>query len=249
MIDRVLLNAYVDGELTADERRVVEAALAESEALQREVASIRSLKSYVAAQVQPITCPETWRRSVGRLDEIDRARKIESFVGRNSWALCGAVALILVAGGLFSERPGHRESRSAAFAQASAGFLSPGAARRTQDEVIDRALRGMIDQTRTAMLQGPLVREDGVYQGPNGPFARFSILDKGAEITMVITSALLDMNQLEVIPGEPGYFIAKTNGENLVVWRAGNASMFLSGDVDHAVLVAFAKQYCVPPGR
>lgn len=247
MIDRTELHAFVDGELDAETRRSVERAMTEDDQIRREVHAIQMLKETLSREALKIDCPDTWKSSVRRLDEIDKARRIESFVGRYSWALCGIVALALIGGGLLSERPGKREAGSASFAQAVAGFSAPGQSKAIPNGLQDQALQAVLNEARIAMARGPIVQEEGVFSCRHGQFARFALVDGIGSMRLAIFPRPIAFGPLEAVPARPGYATATANGVNWVVWNAHGATLLLYGSPSHDHLLDVAANYCVKP--
>lgn len=106
--DYSLLHALVDGELTEIERIEVMAWISADERAANEYASVIRLKTALRSVRCAEPDPELWSRCRGRLNEIDRVNRIDSVVGRYSWAMCAAVFAIIIGGGLYARFSGHR---------------------------------------------------------------------------------------------------------------------------------------------
>lgn len=100
---RDLLSPYLDGEITGEERMLVEQALAASPELQRELESLRRTVAMVAAlPPMPAPRPFTLTKAVVR----PSTPKSKGFLGLPSWAmgwatLAATLLCVLIAGGLF----------------------------------------------------------------------------------------------------------------------------------------------------
>ena len=105
MIDRTDLHAYVDGELGPDQKASIEQILKTSASDAREVQAIRDLKSMLESKLTPPSTDGLWKVCVGRLDEIEKTRRVERIVGRYAPALCGGLFVVILLAGQFGHRP------------------------------------------------------------------------------------------------------------------------------------------------
>lgn len=121
MIDLELLHAYVDGELGADERQFVESHLAGDALAQSEVVRLRSLKTALARSAATEPASAEWNRCVSRLNEIDKSRRVEGFVGKYAWGLCVLFFCAILVGGALKRNGGSRV-HSGEVAAAAAGL-------------------------------------------------------------------------------------------------------------------------------
>ena len=96
MIDTELLHALADDELSADDRRKVEADLAQDPEAAKVLSSILAVKQAIASHVKPVECEDEWQRCRKRLDEMDKARRTEAFVGRYAWVMCTGLFAFIV---------------------------------------------------------------------------------------------------------------------------------------------------------
>lgn len=247
MIDRLDLNAYIDGELNESERKVVEKAIAESDTLRKEVQSMRDLKAFMSREIKPIDSPAAWKASMKRLDEIDRSRRVETFVGRYAWALCAGVAALLIGGSFLSDRAGSRAAEKGAFARNVASLQGTPSAGGTKQA--DAKLKNTMENARRA-LQGMPVLDEKINWAPVGQIATFWLRDAEGDMKLEMVTGPMAPQGLTPIKTAPGYFEGSMNGINYVVWLSGNATepttFMLSGQRDVEKLLVIAKTNGLP---
>jgi hypothetical protein len=102
MIDRNELHSLADDELSAERSAELLALMSENPHAQREFEAIRAVKQCLKANSTIEDSPELWSRCQSRLDEIDKSRRIEGFVGRYAWGICGVFFIAIAMGGFFN---------------------------------------------------------------------------------------------------------------------------------------------------
>ncbi|MBI3721272.1 MAG: hypothetical protein HY248_01860, partial [Fimbriimonas ginsengisoli] len=100
MIDPLKIHALADAELSKEDAEALAHEIAKCRRSTLELETIQGLKLIVNKHCQPVACDDTWCKCRKRLDEIDRAQRVEGFVGRYAWGLCGTFLLAIVVGGL-----------------------------------------------------------------------------------------------------------------------------------------------------
>ena len=84
MIDRLDIHAYADRELAPEEMARLEKEIAASPDATRELDAIHGLKNCLQTKVEQADCARLWTGCIGRLNELDKVKKAEYFVGK--WA-------------------------------------------------------------------------------------------------------------------------------------------------------------------
>ena len=142
MKDILQLHALADNQLDPNEAAQVQAALQKDPELMAEYHAVLSIKDCLQSKVSSVTCDETWRTCVGRLNEIDRTRRVEGFVGRYAWALCGVFFLFIVYGGISNRgKVGTASMETADLAHMMTNF---GASAPTERSQMDRSLDALL---------------------------------------------------------------------------------------------------------
>jgi len=98
--DLLKVHALIDGQLDEAESREVKNHLAGCDLCNTEFLAVTSLKSVLATKCEKAETKESWAKCKKRLSEIDRTTKVESFVGRYSWAMCAVLFLVIVGGSI-----------------------------------------------------------------------------------------------------------------------------------------------------
>jgi anti-sigma factor RsiW len=124
MIDRLDLHAYVDGELTSEQQATLSRDLASSPKELEEVRAIQALKKSLREKALAPQSELLWQRCVGRLDEIDKTRRVERVVGKYAPALCAVMFVVIVVAGQFSH-PTDRGNVSSPDLARMVGSLAP----------------------------------------------------------------------------------------------------------------------------
>jgi hypothetical protein len=231
MIDPLELHAYADGQLNqADEARVSQ-MLKQDAASRAEFESIVSLKKALQARCKPVECASEWKACLGRLDELDKSRRTESFVGRYAWGLCGAFFLFILAGGLFNRMRPAGEMQPADVARAAA-TLSPAAGPRSQEpREVAQYLDNLVGEASRTIAPERLRIVDGATGEVNGHrVAKLGLRDGEGELALIVINGQLDLSKLEDAP-DPRLKEGKFLGTNSVAWvdQTGN-TLILAGD-------------------
>lgn len=236
------LHAYADNQLTAEERNRVKSEIEANPAAKAELAAIVSLKGMVAERCEVQTCEVTWKRCVGRLDEIDKARKVESFVGRYSWALCGLVALAIVGGGVFNRGSSAVASgdvaRYASLLQSSPASTS-GLSPQTQAfrEAIEAGLTRQQSEDRPTILSATEVVRDG------RTMMMLRLADPQGSLTLMSLPGAKLGEGMEPIPGTR-FHAGMMGAVNCVAWETSGSLRVVAGNRPYAELVKVADKYC-----
>lgn len=184
------IHGLADGELDPEAKARVLQTLSKDGRAHVEYQWVLLIKEMLSKRCAPSSDSECWRRSMAQLDEIDRTRRTERFVGRYAWGFCGVLFAIIVAGGLLNRASGGKDLSSAhvaslfnltpqpiAASQPSQARVllhdalgqAPVADREEQFALISVAT-GEIDGMRAARL---------ILRDSQGPFSLFIVKDAG----------------------------------------------------------------------
>src|SRR5687767_4015076 len=106
MSDWLDIHAHADDQLSDEEKARVNSRLQGCDKSRAELAAIHAVKGALEARRDTVTCDETWQRCQRRLDELDKTARIESFVGRYAWALCGLFLALILGVGMLNRTSG-----------------------------------------------------------------------------------------------------------------------------------------------
>jgi hypothetical protein len=95
------LHALADGELSVEQATGLKQRVQSDASLRREHEAILNLKDLVRDKSLKYESDECWKACVGRLNELDRSRKVNSFVSRYAWAFCGVLFAAIVGARFF----------------------------------------------------------------------------------------------------------------------------------------------------
>jgi len=102
MIDRTELHSLADNELPPERAQELAAQLELDSQARLELAAIKATKDCLKANSPAVQDSELWTRCRMRLEELDKARRIESFVGKYAWGICGVFFVAIAMGGFFN---------------------------------------------------------------------------------------------------------------------------------------------------
>ncbi|HMS54063.1 MAG TPA: hypothetical protein PKA27_01560 [Fimbriimonadaceae bacterium] len=222
MSDRLDIHAYADGELGTNE---FESRLNDP-TVQAELDSIRAVKSAVS-KLESVNDKEAWQSCVSRLNEIDRAAKVNTFVGKYAWAICSVFFVFIFGAAILNRvQPNNRIGTGDLAYMASS--LSPLAGSGGNTQRYLEQLGG----TRPALNPEKLTVNGAAYAVINGrPVTRFDLMDAEGPLVLLVTRAdeLDGFEQKD--PGEC-YRWSTVNGRRCLSWCEGGYAVALFGDRD-----------------
>ncbi|CAN5430017.1 hypothetical protein BH11ARM1_BH11ARM1_17760 [soil metagenome] len=239
MIDPLELHAYADGQLSKQDEGRVRASLKQDAAAQAELDSILSLKKALHS-VDAVECSAAWAKCVGRLDELDKANRTESFVGRYAWALCGVFFLCILGGGMFNRMSPGSQMQAADVARAAAS-LTPAAGPRSQepaevahflDDLVGKASKSLTPD-RLQVVNGATGEVDGHR------VSKLGLHDADGDLCLIIINDVLDLSNLKQA-SDPNFRVGSLQGMNSVAWTENNVTMILAGNRPFDALVSAA---------
>jgi anti-sigma factor RsiW len=227
MVNLELLHAYADGELTGAERTEVEAALKADPAAAAELVAIRNTKTFVAKNLRTSECEDVWKACCGRLDEIDKTKRVEGFVSKYAWGLCALFLCVILAGGVLRKLNPNtvRTGQVASYVSGLAGGWSrPPAQPEGRREWVAEKL-GQVGAEMKPNQLVVLAGQDGIVD--NHHVVRLMMADAVGPLELVVVS-----NTDEIEGGEAmGRFrTGSINGANCVAWKQNGCAAFLMGD-------------------
>jgi anti-sigma factor RsiW len=249
MIDLNELHAYADGELTPEEAAALQTRLQTSPEAQAHLDAILALKRALREKVAAVDCRAEWRGCVGRLNELDRTRRVERFVGRYAWAVCGVFLITILAGGL-TNRTGRSDSVSMSDISRIVTTLAPrrtppaldAARERWLDELLGQA-RQSVDPQRMQILG----YADGHLDGRR--VTTFSIRDANGDFALLVMPGVLNLEGTAALPQDQVFKLGHLQGLNCVAWTDGNNTLAVVADRTYEELVQVATSLQRAAGR
>ncbi|MCG9895927.1 MAG: zf-HC2 domain-containing protein [Fimbriimonadaceae bacterium] len=230
------IHAYVDGELTPEEAGQVEAALAADAACRAEAESARLVKDCLTAKCAAHDCRVTWQKSMDRLNELDKARTTETFIGRYSWAFAAAVlAFIILAAGV-NRMSGRTDLEQASMASLFSGLNVMEGAERDPLGKIRGAFGGIDCDIRPEALD---IQEIAYGQVAGRRAVRMAARDSRGPIVLVMVEGVERFEGFASAGRDLA--LGKMNGVNGVAWTDGPVGIAAFANREPERLLALAQ--------
>jgi len=228
MIDRTDLHAYVDGELTSTQEAEIRASVDSSPNSAKEIEAIRSLKSMLHDRTQSPEVAQSWKACIKRLDEVDKARRVETYVSRYAPALCGAFFLCIVIGGMINRRHdvGNRPSQNLS-------RFVPGAV-----SYDSKWLRTLLERSHVSTPDRLELRSgaEGVIDGV--PAKRFDVRDASGNLQILVISDHMGFDGMSSMPTDPKVKMGALGMTNCVARIDGDKTIVVIADRSYDDLAA-----------
>lgn len=218
MIDPNELNALADGELSPERRQELEALIGGSDEARKQFESIVAIKRCLHATASNEACDALWKRCQTRLDEIDRTKRIEGFVGRYAWGICGVFFAAIAIGGFFN-----RSTERTVASHQVAGYLAdvspiPFPASRNQKDLdpFVRAVMGDAYHSRPAEVRITAAGRDDT-PGNRVTFVRLE--DGFGPIAVLALHDVRHVSGLYPFDQDSRYKYGRINGASALFWN------------------------------
>ncbi|MCX7798723.1 MAG: hypothetical protein N2109_00080 [Fimbriimonadales bacterium] len=241
MIDRLDIHAWVDGELGESEQRALSQAVQADPALRAEFHAIVLTKRILKSKAEVPDCREAWRRCRPRLREIERDRKIEHFVGRRSWALCGAFALALVVGHVANRTLGSGLIRPSDVASMSSMLVPVPQPQTSEPEKLRQWAASAIGDA-PMNLQPGVCQVRGIFAGYGKDRRMIKLLlrDNLGDFTIIAVSGASSIDKLRPLPSGGELLSGTLDGKPCVAWMDSGYALFVVGNRDYDSLARIA---------
>jgi len=192
-MDPIEVHAYVDGELPAGQLAEVKASIDSSPETIREVEAIRGLKTMLRERIETPEIGSSWKSCVKRLDEIDKAQKVERAVNRWAPAICSVLFLGIIGAGLMTRYTHWKPSADSPSVARFLGF----SANPTQS--IDHQER-MLKQSFSSTPVHMQVRGVSDYVIDGTPVRRFDVRDASGNLQILLVHEHIDFEGMRTLP-------------------------------------------------
>ncbi len=219
MIEKSELHALADNELSEQEAAALKSRLEANSKAQAEYLEIMALKSALRSTAQTPECDQLWKACRGRLDEIDKTKRVEAFVGKYAWGICGVFFLAIAFGGILN-RSINRTVQPNDVAAYVAG-LSPLSVPRSQAE-LNPALKQIMGETFANRPTEMTVTALGSNRqlGRRTEFMQLS--DAFGSVAVVALFDVKEIGGLWDYEQDPNFKCAKIDGANAMFWNRGD---------------------------
>lgn len=240
MNDWMNLNALADGELSAEDRALAEKRIRECDRARSEYEWVVGLKAKLRQVANPTApeCAKVWNACRGRLEEIDQRMKVEKFVTRYAWGLCGAF-LVAIVGAAYTNRI-DGGVRTGDVARVMAGLTPGQRTAATQGEDLRKWLSSVgpieVDLGGAEVLQA----REGQLGGRS--VAILDILGTEGRATLVLIGGITRFDGMEPMVEDSRFQLGRVGSRNCLAWKANNVGLMLIGDGEVAELARTAEK-------
>ena len=216
MIDRNDLHACADGELTPDRQAELLSAIESNPATKAEYESICAVKRALKSSSSDPTCEELWQRCRGRLDELDKSKRVESFVGKYAWGICGVFFLVIALGGVFN-RSLAKSVRSADVAGYVTGWTPTRVPQNQNASTMEPFVQDVMGKASTGRSMKLIS-----YGENHTPGRRAKILQFADPFGSIAVVAFFDVQKIDGVweyEPDPAFRYTKVEGVNALFWN------------------------------
>lgn len=227
MTDPKQLHALADEELTPLEASALRETLKADPQAAAEYSAILNLKDIVANNSLKHSDEEVWKGCVRRLDAIDKSRRVEGFVGRYAWALCGTMFLFILSG-RYAMR---NVEGDAARTQDLARMFGTSRPVDGQKLAETKMYSSLVEAVRTSLDRDEIEVGQGRFGSVRDfPAARYPLRDRRGDLMLTQIQGTLSLEDTAPLSSNPGMEASVLDRANCVVWHKNNQTWILSGD-------------------
>jgi hypothetical protein len=241
MIDPLELHAYADKELDRESEDRVRRQLQNDPASQAELDTILGLKSTLQDHCKTVECNQQWKACVGRLDELDKVRRTESFVGKYAWALCGLFFMFILVGGIATRMSPSRGMGSPDLVRAVASLGQPSTPSSQQPQEVRKWLDSLLGAA-SELISPEKVVVLGAATGQIDGYrvAQLALRDGTGDLQLLLLNVNLDLSEMPD-SSEPNLKAGKLQGVNCLAWNENGYTLVFAGDRPYDELASTLK--------
>lgn len=243
--DLLKVHALIDGQLDEAESCEVKNHLAGCVTCNAEFLAVSSLKSVLAKKCEKAETKDSWAKCKKRLNEIDRTSKVESFVGRYSWAMCAVLFLVIVGGSITNRVFGRNSVHSGEVASMMSSMAPLSGIKPTSWGDSQQWLKhtfGFTPAQRQPEGITVLSMARGIVNGRQG--ALLKMVDAKGYLHLLV----IDAEGLEggtKMDGRTKYSVGQINMVNCIGWTDHQVTFVLVGNRPYMELGDIADQICL----
>lgn len=231
MSDLLDIHALADGVLGSEEAERVEARIANCPKSMAEYKAILATRRATASLTDSVSCESTWISCRKRLDELDRARRVESFVGRYAWGLCSLFLFLILGAGMMNRSSGSiLASGDVANLLSSAG-PSVSAPRSNAPEEMSRWVRDVVGPAPVT-IQLDRVQILGYTHCPiaDRTAVRLALRDRLGFAMLVVIPGVDRIEDFIPNASSDGYCMSTIGNRPCLSWTEGGFAFVVTGD-------------------
>ena len=236
------LHSLADGELSAAASQDVIRDLSADAELTAEYQRILRIKQFVAEHSETYASEEVWQISVKRLAEIDRTRRVDSFVTRNAWGLCAVIFASLVVGGLMQRNSASNVSGNEVARMMSSFTPDRSSTSFTPDQ--RKYVQGLFNQADKSVNS---IRLERFLEGSNDDgrrMRRYFLRDGEGRLVLDVVEGVRSIEGMTVHGADPRYKSGSMGQATTLAWVKDGSALLLTAERDPASLVDIAKKIC-----
>jgi anti-sigma factor RsiW len=240
--ERLQTHALADGELSGEEKASAENHLAECPSCRAEYDALGALKSVLKGRLEPTECHDAWKRCSKRLDEVDRAKRVESFVTRHAWSFCSLFLVVILSAAMLNRTLGRNSVRAGDVAMMASG-LAPMSTPVSQNPAEMRrwVSDNVGDVPMNLQPQHLLVVGAGARTFQGHKMLRLVLRDGLGDFSLLIISNAESVDGFDRMDAGHEYQVGKIGNANCVAWTDGSCALLVVGDRPIANLCAVAE--------
>jgi anti-sigma factor RsiW len=238
VIEPLNLHAFADGELSSDEMARLDKEIAESPEASRELEAIRSLKTCLQTRLDQPDAGTLWKQCASRLDELDKVKRAETFVGKYAWALSALLFVVILSGGMLNRMRGSSVGVGQV-ASISSDMTSMSAPRLSQPEQLRSWITDQTGHRPRIVVDPAKVRAYAYTDQIEGRIVRFQIDEGNGTVELMVIPNITKVEGVRSI-GD-GMFAGQINGLNCVTWPDSGCAVIVIGNQSVDALKAFGR--------
>lgn len=224
------VHALLDDELAPNERARVQELVKTNKICEAEYHAVREIKAVVHEKCCQPECEEVWKICVKRLQDIDRTRTVESFVGRYAWGICGAFALVIVGAAAFNRMSGGGLN-TGDVARVSASLMPISPPRSQTSEDVKQWLQDNLGKAMHVPSERIIVTGGALGHMADGKrIVEANLMDAQGPLHYYEVDGVGQVNGVQPVTGHDGYSSSTMDDHNCVTWIANGNAYVLSGD-------------------
>lgn len=245
MSDWMNMHALADGALDPEAKAAAEAQASQNPALRNELETVQNLKTLLnkhsASAASQSEISQSWKQCVRRLDEIDKAKKVNAFVGRYAWVMSGLLFVVIASAAIMNRLGGSDPLQAGDIPRMMSGLTPISAPSKPNVEDMQRWMREATDNA-PFKLPNESVRVAAYAQSVvNGrKVVQFNLVDGNGAMTLLIVAGTDAIEGCEPM-ARTDYEALRIDDTNAIAWHANNSALLLLGDRTFDQLVQFAE--------
>ena len=242
------INSLIDNEVSSAERAELESEISSSPELQSHFESAKAVKNVVSKHCAPIGCEATWGACLSRLDEIDKAKRVNGFVGKYAWAICSVFFLVILGAATFNRMTGYKRIRSGDIAQMVSGLAPISVPSRSNSSEMTKWFADQLSGSQVPIQPLALEVTRAARGKVNGhPILCLDMKDGSGPVCLAIVKDAHEVEGTSQVSSSPKYFYGRSGNMNFVTWTEGDYSLLLLSDRPVRNLLPIADAFRVNP--